>query len=82
MAAWIADRSETSRLSRGKHLSLSEARKLGQVDQFAKEHPAPAGSMKKFDKLLGAMATGGPPSSAAQTPKAKAKTSDGPKSGG
>ena len=27
-------------MSRGKYLSLSEARKKGQLDRFAKEHPA------------------------------------------
>ena len=26
-------------MSRGKYLSLEEARKLGKLDQFAKEHP-------------------------------------------
>lgn len=27
-------------MSRGKHLSLEEARKADQLDQFAKEHPS------------------------------------------
>ena len=27
-------------MSRGKHLSLSEARKTGKLDRYAKEHPA------------------------------------------
>lgn len=66
-------------MSRGKHLSLSEARKLGQVDQFAKEHPAPPGDMKKFDKLLGAMANGEPPASAVRKKSAKRRTSKTPR---
>lgn len=27
-------------MSRGKYLSLEEARRLGRLDQFAKEHPS------------------------------------------
>ncbi len=61
-------------MSRGKHLSLKEARKIGKVDQFAKEHSA-KGSMKAFDRLLDAMAHGELPSSqASRTPKVKDRT--------
>jgi hypothetical protein len=42
-------------MSRGKYLSLEEARKKGQLKQFAKEHPS-TGDEEKFDALLGAMA--------------------------
>jgi hypothetical protein len=56
-------------MSRGKYLSLEEARKTGQIDRFCKEHPA-SGDEEKFDALLGAIAKG--------KPKAKRK----PKSSG
>ena len=38
-------------MSRGKHLSLEEARKAGQIDQFCKEHPS-EGDGGRFAKLL------------------------------
>lgn len=38
-------------MARGKYLSLEEARKLGKLDQFAKEHEV-VGDEKKFDALL------------------------------
>jgi hypothetical protein len=47
-------------LSRGKHLSLSEARKTRQLERFAKEHPA-TGDRDAFEKLLKAMASGKKP---------------------
>ena len=43
-------------MARGKYLSLEEARKLGKLDQFAKEHPAQAD--ERFWPLLDAMAKG------------------------
>ena len=43
-------------MSRGKYLSLEEARKADQLKQFAKEHPSQADS--RFPKLLDAMARG------------------------
>ena len=46
-------------MSRGKHLSLEEARKAKQLDRFAKEHPS-EGDRGVFDKLFTAM-TGGKP---------------------
>ncbi len=45
-------------MSRGKHLSLEEARKAGQLDQFCKEHPSQAD--ERFLPLLHAMAKGTP----------------------
>ena len=47
-------------MSRGKYLSLEEARKTGQLERFAKEHPA-VGDEAKFDSLLDAMAKNKPP---------------------
>lgn len=43
-------------MSRGKHLSLEEARKEKQLDQFAKEHPSEETKPGRFDALLEAMA--------------------------
>ena len=40
----------------GRHLNLEEARKLGKVDQFAKQHPAQAD--ERFWPLLEAAAKG------------------------
>lgn len=54
-------------MSRGKHLSLEEARKSGQLDQFAKEHPSD-GDKEKFDALFEAMARGDLPDSQAKKP--------------
>jgi hypothetical protein len=42
-------------MSRGKNLSLEEARKAGRLDQFAKEHPSEA-ERERFERLLEAMA--------------------------
>jgi hypothetical protein len=49
-------------MSRGKYLSLEEARKLQQLDRFAKEHPS-QGNEEAFDELLNAMAKEKPKSS-------------------
>ena len=56
-------------MSRGKYLSLEEARKQGKFRQFAEEHPS-IGDWKRFDRLFEAMAHGEPPA-----PKRKAKAS-------
>jgi len=45
-------------MSRGKYLSLEEARKAGQLDRFCKDHPSQADG--RFMPLLHAMATGTP----------------------
>lgn len=42
-------------MSRGKHLSLEEARKADQLDQFAKEHPS-TGDENDFNEMLNRMA--------------------------
>lgn len=47
-------------MSRGKHLSLEEARKRGQLDRYAKEHRM-TGDADRFARLLEAMASGKPP---------------------
>lgn len=44
-------------MSRGKHLSLEEARKRGELDRFAKEHPMECDA-DRFARLLEAMASG------------------------
>ena len=43
-------------MSRGKYLSLEGARKRGDLDQFAKEHPSQAD--ERFGPFLEAMARG------------------------
>ena len=47
-------------MSRGKYLSLEEARKEGKLKQFAKEHPS-KGDKGKFGRLLDAMTRGKKP---------------------
>lgn len=44
-------------MSRGKYLSLEEARKTGALDRFAKEHPSEA-NRSRFKRLLEAMSQG------------------------
>ena len=44
-------------MSRGKFLSLEEARESGDFKQFCKEHPEPA-DRQRFLKLLTAMSQG------------------------
>lgn len=41
-------------MSRGKYLSLEEARKSGKLDRFAKEHPS-EGDRRRFNRLLDEM---------------------------
>jgi hypothetical protein len=44
-------------MSRGKYLSLEEARKSGALVRFAKEHPMEA-DRNRFERLLDAMSQG------------------------
>ena len=44
-------------MSRGKYLSLEEARKKGEFDRFAKEHPSQT-DRDRFKRLLDAMSKG------------------------
>ena len=56
-------------MSRGKYLSLEEARNQGKLDRFAKEHPT-KGDAKLFDETLNLMAPPvKKPKSAGQTSK-------------
>lgn len=50
-------------MSRGKHLSLEEARKAKQLEQFAQESPSEETRPGRFDELLDAMAKGKKPTS-------------------
>ncbi len=64
-------------MSRGKYLSLEEARKKDKhgkdkLEQFANEHPS-EGNKKQFDALFGAMAKGEP----TKKPKPKKKPKGG-----
>ncbi len=58
-------------MSRGKHLSLEEARKQGLLERFAKEHPNETDA-ERFNRLLEAMTSG-------KTPE-ELETSSGPAS--
>jgi len=49
-------------MSRGKYLSLEEARRHGRLDQFCKGHPS-EGDGEQWGKLFDAMIHGGPPDS-------------------
>jgi hypothetical protein len=51
-------------MSRGKYLSLPEARKKKQLDRFAKEHPS-EGDSGELDRIIGGFAK--TPESADQT---------------
>jgi len=53
-------------MSRGKYLSLEEARKSGKLKQFAKEHPSQAD--ERFWPLLEAAAKGLPEADQTSTP--------------
>ena len=50
-------------MSRGKHLSLEEARRTGQLARYAKEHPS-KGDRDAFNRVLKGMASGKKPSEA------------------
>ena len=49
-------------MSRGKYLSLEEARRMGLLDQFCKEHPS-EGNKGELERALEAMALRKPPAS-------------------
>ena len=38
-------------MARGKYLSLEEARRMGRLDQFCKEHPS-KGGWDQFDAMM------------------------------
>ena len=58
-------------MSRGKHLSLEEARRSGKLDRYAAEHPM-VGDKERFTRVLAAMAKG---ETGEQKPKSKPGTS-------
>ena len=60
-------------MSRGRHLSLEEARKAEKLERFAKEHPS-KGSWERFDKGLAAM-TDSDPNRGAKIRRARHRTS-------
>ena len=47
-------------MARGNHLSLEEARRMGRLDRFCREHPS-EGDKAQFDDALEAIASGKPP---------------------
>jgi hypothetical protein len=55
-------------MSRGKYLSLPEARKKRKLDQFAKEHPS-EGDAQQLERVIRDMATKTPESERQTTPK-------------
>ena len=56
-------------MGHGKYLSLEEARKLGKLKEFAKQHPSKETRAGRFDALLDAMTKSSP--EAGQTSGAK-----------
>ena len=62
-------------MSRGKHLSLEEARRSDKLNCFAKEHPC-VGDQERFDRLLDAMVRGEPPASKKRRASGKASSAE------
>jgi hypothetical protein len=60
-------------MSRGKYLSLPEARKKKQLERFAKEHPS-EGDSEELDRIIGGFSK--TPESADQTSKKKRRGED------
>ena len=58
-------------MSRGKYLSLEEARNTGRIDRFVKEHPSEA-DRDRFEALLEAMTKGSPAADQTSTPDTSA----------
>lgn len=63
-------------MSRGRYLSLEEARKSGQLERFAAEHYR-TGNGDKFAALLDAMAAGKPSAKAGTSGEAASEDCDG-----
>jgi len=66
-------------MARGKYLSLEEARKRGELDRFAKEHPM-KGDAERFARLLEAMASGKKSSKSGTSTPGSAANSSGTRS--
>jgi hypothetical protein len=62
-------------MSRGKYLSLPEARKKRQLDRFAKEHPS-EGDADQLESLIGKMSAAKTPESGDQTSKKRKDRED------
>jgi hypothetical protein len=62
-------------MSRGKYLSLEEARKRRRFDNFAKEHPS-EGDKGEFDRLFDAMIKGSSATEEASSPDSRACSSE------
>jgi hypothetical protein len=60
-------------MSRGKYLSLPEARKKKQLDRFAKEHPS-EGNADELERIIGGFAK--TPESTDQTSSKKRRDED------
>jgi len=60
-------------MSRGKYLSLPEARKRKQLDRFAKEHPS-EGDSDELERIIGGFAR--TPESTDQTSPKKSRDED------
>ena len=58
-------------MSRGRYLSLEEARKSGRIEQFCKEHPS-EGDGARFEALLEAMSRKRPEADQTSDPDASA----------
>lgn len=63
-------------MSRGKHLSLEEARQTGRIDRFAKEHPSKETQPGRFDALLDAMTRSSPEAGRTSGPEPSACYTD------
>ena len=63
-------------MSRGKHLSLDEARRMERLGQFAKETQYQEGDGDQFDCVLGAMTGGDKAASASRKKPSKTQTSN------
>ena len=60
----------------GKYLSLEEARKLGKLKEFAKQHPSEETRPGRFDALLDAMTKSSPEAGQTSGPEPSACCTD------
>ena len=63
-------------MSRGRYLSLEEARNSGDLNRFAAEHPV-TGDGDALASLIGAMAAGKPPATAGTSGAARSEDCSG-----
>jgi hypothetical protein len=62
-------------MSRGKYLSLEEARKKGQIDRFCEEHPS-KGDRNLFDHILDGLIKNPSKASETSSQAKRARSSD------